>query len=214
MAVSAAGAPLPLLPLQILYMNFVSDVLPCLALGMGRSEETVMRRPPRKRAESLVTRAGWFASSAKGSSSPPALSAPWRWHRWGWGCPPRPLSPFPSLPSALPGCGTSSICAQPAPAGGATITRNPFVWLSIAVGLGLLVAAVYARPERRARHRQPGAPRLGDGTGVLLAAPDCRPANETGAPSLGRALDRPRSLKPGGCCSYSRRKKGPGPLNG
>lgn len=50
MAVSAAAlaaAPLPMLPLQILYINFISDVMPALALGLSRSEAGVMHQPPR-----------------------------------------------------------------------------------------------------------------------------------------------------------------------
>jgi Ca2+-transporting ATPase len=41
------GLPLPLLPLQILWMNLVTDGLPALALGVEPAERNVMRRPPR-----------------------------------------------------------------------------------------------------------------------------------------------------------------------
>jgi Ca2+-transporting ATPase len=53
--------PIPLLPLQILYLNVVTDVFPALALGMGEGEPDVMRRPPRPRDESVLTRAHWRA---------------------------------------------------------------------------------------------------------------------------------------------------------
>jgi Ca2+-transporting ATPase len=43
----AAGLPLPLLPLQILWMNIVTDTFPALALAVEPGEEDVMRRPPR-----------------------------------------------------------------------------------------------------------------------------------------------------------------------
>jgi Ca2+-transporting ATPase len=43
----AAGLPLPLLPLQILWMNIVTDTFPALALAVEPGEKDVMRRPPR-----------------------------------------------------------------------------------------------------------------------------------------------------------------------
>jgi len=42
------GMPLPLLPVQILWMNLVTDGLPALALGVEGPEKDVMQRPPRK----------------------------------------------------------------------------------------------------------------------------------------------------------------------
>ena len=43
----AAGLPLPLLPLQILWLNIVTDTFPALALATEPAEGDVMRRPPR-----------------------------------------------------------------------------------------------------------------------------------------------------------------------
>jgi Ca2+-transporting ATPase len=50
------GLPLPLLPLQILWMNLVTDGLPALALGVEPTEKDVMRRPPRPPAEGILGR--------------------------------------------------------------------------------------------------------------------------------------------------------------
>ena len=50
------GMPLPLLPLQILWMNLVTDGLPALALGLEPAEEDTMRRPPYPPSESLFSR--------------------------------------------------------------------------------------------------------------------------------------------------------------
>lgn len=47
------GLPLPLLPIQILWTNLVTDGLPALALGVEPPERSVMRRPPRSSSESL-----------------------------------------------------------------------------------------------------------------------------------------------------------------
>ncbi len=53
------NAPLPLLPLQILYINFVNDAFPALALGVGEAAPTIMERPPRNPQESVLTRRHW-----------------------------------------------------------------------------------------------------------------------------------------------------------
>jgi Ca2+-transporting ATPase len=50
------GMPLPLLPLQILWINLVTDGLPALALGIEPAERNIMRRPPHKPGESVFAR--------------------------------------------------------------------------------------------------------------------------------------------------------------
>ncbi|WP_404405175.1 cation-translocating P-type ATPase [Pelagibacterium halotolerans] len=55
------GLPLPLLPLQILFLNLVTDVFPAFALGLGEGSPDVMRRPPRDPKEPLLMRDGWIA---------------------------------------------------------------------------------------------------------------------------------------------------------
>jgi Ca2+-transporting ATPase len=50
------GMPLPLLPLQILWINLVTDGLPALALSVQPGEPETMRRPPRRRDEPIVDR--------------------------------------------------------------------------------------------------------------------------------------------------------------
>ena len=50
------GMPVPLLPLQILWMNLVTDGLPALALGVEPAEEDVMRRPPQPATASIFGR--------------------------------------------------------------------------------------------------------------------------------------------------------------
>jgi P-type Ca2+ transporter type 2C len=51
-----AGMPLPLLPLQILWMNLVTDGLPGLALGFEPAEPDVMQRRPNPPNESIFAR--------------------------------------------------------------------------------------------------------------------------------------------------------------
>ncbi len=53
------GLPLPLLPIQILWINLVTDGLPGLALGVELEERNVMERPPRAPSESVFAHGMW-----------------------------------------------------------------------------------------------------------------------------------------------------------
>lgn len=50
------GLPLPLLPIQILWVNLVTDGLPALALGVDPGDPDVMQRPPRPPGENIFAR--------------------------------------------------------------------------------------------------------------------------------------------------------------
>lgn len=55
-----AGLPLPLVPIQILWVNLVTDGFPAMALAVDPAEENTMNRPPRGNKESVFARGvGW-----------------------------------------------------------------------------------------------------------------------------------------------------------
>jgi Ca2+-transporting ATPase len=60
------GLPLPLLALQILWVNLTTDGLPALALGVEPPEPNLMRRPPRAADEPVFTTGMYIAISGMG----------------------------------------------------------------------------------------------------------------------------------------------------
>jgi Ca2+-transporting ATPase len=60
--------PAPLLPLQILFLNLVTDIFPALALGMGKGEVDIMKRPPRKANEPIMSVKRWKSTIIYGLS--------------------------------------------------------------------------------------------------------------------------------------------------
>jgi Ca2+-transporting ATPase len=63
---SFSTLPLPLLPLQILYLNLVTDVFPALALGLGEGERDIMEDPPRPIDEPIMPRMLWISTVVYG----------------------------------------------------------------------------------------------------------------------------------------------------
>lgn len=65
-AVSFSIFKLPLLPLQLLFLNLLVDVFPALALGLSKGLPQVMQQPPKDPEEPILTRKSWYTISTYG----------------------------------------------------------------------------------------------------------------------------------------------------
>ncbi|MGM0464644.1 MAG: cation-translocating P-type ATPase [Bacteroidota bacterium] len=65
-AISFSLFHLPLLPLQLLFINLLSDVFPALALGIGKGSGNIMDRPPKDPDEAIITKRNWMIISVYG----------------------------------------------------------------------------------------------------------------------------------------------------
>ncbi len=146
-----AGGPLPLLPLQILFLNLVTDVFPALALGVGEGAPALMRDAPRPSGERLLTRRHWFVIGAHGLTISAATLAA--------------MATAILLLDRSPGeAVTVSFCTlalaqlwhvfnmRDTDSGALVneISRNRWVWCALVLCLGLILVAVY----------QPGVARI------------------------------------------------------
>lgn len=64
-----------LLPLQILFLNMVTDIFPALALGVGKGDKSVMDRPPRNPKDSIISNKDWAAVAAYSAAITAAVIA-------------------------------------------------------------------------------------------------------------------------------------------
>ncbi len=51
-----AGMPSPLTPLQLLWLNLITDGAPALALGMEKGDPDIMEQPPRPSKEPIINK--------------------------------------------------------------------------------------------------------------------------------------------------------------
>ncbi len=67
LAASLLGWSAPLTPIQILWINLITNGLPALALGVDPKDPDQMRTPPRRSTSRLMTPRGWLSLLAVGS---------------------------------------------------------------------------------------------------------------------------------------------------
>jgi Ca2+-transporting ATPase len=52
--------PFSILPLQILFLNLVTDIFPALALALDKGNELTMKNPPRNPSEAIIVKKDWM----------------------------------------------------------------------------------------------------------------------------------------------------------
>ncbi len=80
-----AGTQLSILPLQIFFLNLMTDIFPALALGVGEGDEGTMRRPPRDPPEPVLSRRHWIGIGGYGVVFAGAVLAALFWATQGLG---------------------------------------------------------------------------------------------------------------------------------
>ncbi len=141
------GLPSPLLPLQILFLNLVTDVFPAFALGFGRGGPDVMARPPRDPAEPIVTRAHWAMIAGLGGLITLATLGTFLWSLLLAGLPPGQAVTVAFVTLAL--AQLWNVLNLRDPEAGVLrndVTGNPWVWAAVALCILLIGAALFVPP--------------------------------------------------------------------
>lgn len=136
--------PLPILPLQILYLNFVTDVFPALALGTGEGTGRLMDRKPRPPDEPVMTRSHWALLVFYGALMTAAVlvTLVWGWEMAGLERERLVTITFMTLGFAQ----LWNVLNMAGPNEGLfvnEVTRNRWIWGAIVLCTGLLIAPIY-----------------------------------------------------------------------
>ncbi len=141
------GFPAPLLPLQILWVNLVTDILPAMALIRDPAEQDVMRRPPRDPREALVTWRFGGRMFVEGTLLAAGVLSAYFWAAWPAGPGPRATTvAFVALVLIHP---FQAMRCRSDQLGWWRLPPNRLVWGSLIALLGLQWLAVSWTPLAR-----------------------------------------------------------------
>jgi len=141
----AAGWPLPLLPLQILWINLITDVFPGLALALERTAPGVMRHRPHSQRSGLLSKPflvliGWQGVMLAAIN----LSAyAWALGRYGAGAHARTIALLVLVSGQL---GHLFNCRSRIHSAFDGVTHNPYIWMAAGSMIVLQLLAVYFAP--------------------------------------------------------------------
>ncbi len=141
----AAGLPLPLLPLQILWVNLVTDVFPALALAVEPPSADTMSRRPHSPQENLLSGSFLFLISWQGAMLAGITLTAYFWalHIYGAGAHAQTVTLLALVGSQL---GHLFNCRSQTRSAFAGFFSNPFIFGSSAIVIGLQLLAVYFEP--------------------------------------------------------------------
>ncbi len=164
-----AGLPSPLLPLQILWLNLLTDTFPALALAVEPGEPDTMRQPPRDPRTALLS-----GDMIRGTLVYGLLIAACSLAAYAWGASGVAASPVRASTLAfLTLAGAQVLHLGNARSGGPVLSwprasANPWALGAVVLASGLQALAVYYPPLARVLRIEP--PTSGDWLVILMLA--------------------------------------------
>lgn len=139
-----SGLPLPLLPLQILFLNLVTDVFPAFALAMGEGDRDILKRPPRDPKEPILGRPQWLAIVLYGSTLTAATFGALALAHLGFGLDQQATVTVTFLTLAFSQLWhVFNMRHQSSRPVLNEVSRNPWIWAALALCACILLAAAY-----------------------------------------------------------------------
>lgn len=141
------GLPLALLPLQILFLNLVTDVFPAFALAAGKGDPDILSRPPRPPSEKLLGQEQWANIVRYGLTITAVTLVALLVAVRGMGLSATEATTISFLTIAFAQLfHIFNMRSAQSRLLDNDVTRNPWVWSSLALCTALLLAAVYIPP--------------------------------------------------------------------
>ncbi|RNL94522.1 cation-transporting P-type ATPase [Sinomicrobium pectinilyticum] len=135
---------LPLLPLQLLFLNLLSDVFPALALGVGEGNPGIMKKPPKDPEEPILTKKNWARIALYGVIFTICISGAYFFAHFVWDQPEEITNniAFFSLAFAqllhvfnMREADEHILNNQ--------VTRNNYIWMALGLCFSILIAAYF-----------------------------------------------------------------------
>jgi Ca2+-transporting ATPase len=164
--------PLPILPLQILYLNLITDVFPAFALAMGEGDPGILKRPPRDPKEPILGRSQWIAIVLQSLALTAGTFGALALAQLGLDLDSRSVITVTFLTLAFAQLWhVFDMRHARAPLLRNEVTRNPWLWAALALCTALLAAPPYLPPLAHLLHLAPPSSAMWAIVLVLSAAP-------------------------------------------
>ena len=143
-----AGFPLPLLPLQILWINIVTDIFPALALAVEPPAPETMSRRPLSAKESLLSKPFLFLISWQGTmlAAITIVAYFWALQTYGEGAHARTVTLLSVVGVQF---GHLYNCRSRTRSAFEGFFRNPYIFVASLIVIGLQMLALYFPPLTR-----------------------------------------------------------------
>jgi P-type Ca2+ transporter type 2C len=141
---ASLDAPLPILPLQILFLNLVTDVFPALALGVGEGGDGEMTHGPLRKSEAILGASQWRRIAGWSGLMAAGVLGAHAWASQVLGMDPEQAVTVSFAVLCL--SQLLHVFNMTTPGAGVfvnDVTRNPWIWGAVVLCVGLLVAGVH-----------------------------------------------------------------------
>lgn len=135
---------LPLLPLQLLFLNLLSDVFPALALGIGPGNPNIMENPPYTKEKPIVPKEKWIELGLYGVIIAGVITGTYFYAYYVWDYDQAQCNNIAFFSLALTQLWHVFNMREPEENVFVNqVTRNKYIWMAILLCLGFLAAAYF-----------------------------------------------------------------------